>query len=374
MAHTPVVQALIDRINDEPEWKRAFSKAVADAIDQAPTYMEKYEIRDLEGYFNYMDALQNWIPSENSTATQVLERVRIFYFLFNQTSVRGLQTPLTPETTRGPLSWLSGWLVRYARSLGQFLDTPESLTPETLATFRASGKYELDDYLVPDGGWKSFNDFFARRVKPNKRPIAAPADPTVIASPADCMFQGIWPVDKNGSVTFKGIPWRISDLLQDSTYGELFRGGVFLHSILFPFDYHRMHAPVGGKVLECKVIPAQVMLEAIAVNGRPRSNPDAEEGYQWCQTRGVIVLDSPIGKVAILPIGMGHISSVTMTPRVGEEIAKGDEIGYFQFGGSDIIVVFEGIGNITIPAPDDQDHRDARYKMGEKLGVASLCN
>jgi phosphatidylserine decarboxylase precursor len=374
MMHTPVVQALVGRVNDDPGWKHAFSKAVADAIDQAPTYMEKYGIQDLEGYFNYMDALQNWVPSENSTATQVLERVRIFYFLFNQTSVRGLQTPLKPEATRGPISWLSGWLVRYARSLGHFLDTPESLTAETLATFRASGKYELDDYLVPDGGWKSFNHFFARRVKPNKRPIAAPADPMVIVSPADSMLQGTWPVDKNGSVTFKGIPWRISDLLQDSAYGECFCSGVFLHSILFPFDYHRMHAPVGGKVLECRVIPAQVMLEAIAVNGRPRSNPNAEEGYQWCQTRGLVVLDSPIGKVAILPIGMGHISSVTMTPRVGEEIAKGDEIGYFQFGGSDIIVVFESISNITIPASDDRDHPDARYKMGEKLGVASLCN
>ncbi|KFX94355.1 hypothetical protein O988_06350 [Pseudogymnoascus sp. VKM F-3808] len=368
MAHTPVVQALVDQINNEPEWKLAFGKAISDAIDQAPTYMEKYEIRDLEGYFNYMDALQTWIPSENSTATQVLERVRIFYFLFNQCSVRDLQTPLSPETTRGPLSWLSGWLVRYATTLGQFLDTPESLTAETLATFRESGKYGLDDYIVPDGGWKTFNDFFARHVKPDRRPIAAPADPAVIASPADCMLQGTWPVDENGSVTFKGIPWRISDLLQDSAYGECFRGGSFIHAILFPFDYHRMHAPVGGKVLECKVISGQAMLEAIAVNGRPRSNPNAEEGYQWCQTRGLIVLDSSIGKVAILPVGMGHISSVTMTPHVGEEISKGDEIGYFQFGGSDIIMIFEGISNIAIPVLDS--HPDSRYKMGEKLGVA----
>ncbi|KAJ5122341.1 phosphatidylserine decarboxylase-related protein [Penicillium atrosanguineum] len=354
MVHTPVVQALVDQINHEPEWNHVFSKAISDAIDQAPAYMEKYKIQDLEGYFNYMDDLQTWIPSENSTATQVLERVRIFYFLFNQATVRGLQTPISPETTRGPLSWLSGWLVRYAVTLGQFLDTPESLTPETLATFHASGKYGLDDYFVPDGGWKSFNDFFARHLKPNKRPIAAPADPM-------CYIQG--------------HPWQISVLLQDSAYGEYFHGGAFFHSILFPFDYHRMHAPVDGKVLECKVIPGQVMLEAIAVNGRPRSNPDAEEGYQWCQTRGLIVLDSPIGKVAILPIGMGHISSVTMTPRVGEDVSKGDEIGYFQFGGSDIIVVFEGLSNITIqiPAPDDQDHPDSRYKMGERNSELPVC-
>ncbi|KFY01859.1 hypothetical protein V490_00744 [Pseudogymnoascus sp. VKM F-3557] len=248
------------------------------------------------------------------------------------------------------------------------MDTPESLTPETLATFRASGKYELNDYIVPDGGWKTFNEFFARRVKPDRRPIAAPADPAVIACPADCMLWGTWPVDENGSVTFKGIPWRISDLLQDSAFGGCFSGGIFTHAILYPFDYHRMHTPVGGKVLECKVISGQVTLEAIAVDGTIHSNPNAEEGYQWCQTRGLIVLDSPIGEVAILPVGMGHISSVTMTRHVGEEISKGDEIGYFQFGGSDIIMVFEGISNIAISVLDS--YPGARYKMGEKLGVA----
>ncbi|RFU33164.1 hypothetical protein B7463_g3160, partial [Scytalidium lignicola] len=374
MAYTPVVQVLVDQIHYEPGWKHAFNTAVADAVNQAPSYMEKYGIQNLEDYYTYIESLLVWIPSENSTATQVLERVRIFYFIFNQASVRDFQTPIRPDTSMGPLSWLSEWLVRYARSLGQFLDTPESLTPETLETFRACEKYRLDDYIVPDGGWKSFNDFFARRVKPEKRPIADSTNPMVIISPADSMLQGTWPVDKNGSVTFKGISWRISDLLQDSAYHDEFCGGTFLHSILFPFDYHRVHAPTGGKVLESKIIAAQVMLEAIAVNGRPRSNPDAEEGYQWCQTRGLIVLDSPLGKVAILPIGMGHISSITMTPQVGENIAKGDEIGYFQFGGSDIIVVFPKASNIIMTAFEDKSHPNARFKMGEKIGVACLCN
>ncbi|GES63336.1 phosphatidylserine decarboxylase-related protein [Aspergillus terreus] len=370
MAHAPIVQDLINQINRQNGWKKSFSTAVADCIAQAPSYMEKYGIRSLSDYFDHMDALLTWIPTETATATQLLERVRVFYFLFQQASVRGLQTKSSPDTTQTPLSWLSAWLVSYARSMGEFLNTQASLTPESLQTFFACPKYNLQDYIIPKQGWTSFNEFFARRIRPELRPIAEPAHPGVIVSPADSVFRGSWPIDDNSMVTFKGISWHISDLLRDSVYGEGFRGGTFLHSILFPWDYHRMHAPIGGTVLECRVIHAQVMLDVIAGDGRPRSSLDQVEGYQWCQTRGLVVMRTPIGKVAILPIGIGHISSVVMSVKVGQELRKGDELGYFQYGGSDIVLLFDEASNVTITAVDDEHHPLARYKMGERIGFA----
>jgi phosphatidylserine decarboxylase len=88
-------------------------------------------------------------------------------------------------------------------------------------------------------------------------------------------------------------------------------------------------------------------------------------GYQFAQTRGLIVLDSPIGLVAVLPIGMSQVSSVIITAEVGVTVRKGEELSYFQFGGSDIILVFENSSNVCFSA-----QRTLHYKMGTKIGQA----
>ena len=176
----------------------------------------------------------------------------------------------------------------------------------------------------------------------------------------------------------KGIPWNIVDLLKDSDYGERFKGGKFMHAFLAPYDYHRQHAPVRGKVLEAKVIPGMCYLEVIASpdeNGpegqmklemrRKLEAPD-DPGYQFMQARGLILIDNPeIGLVAVLPIGMCQVSSVVLSVNVGDEIEKGDEISYFQLGGSDIVVVFEARSNVTITAKEDEP-----YNFGQQIAIA----
>ena len=68
------------------------------------------------------------------------------------------------------------------------MDTPESLTPETLAIFKASPQFRLSEYVVPRGGWRSFNEFFARHFKLGYRPITAVETSFVLISPADFKF------------------------------------------------------------------------------------------------------------------------------------------------------------------------------------------
>ena len=95
------------------------------------------------------------------------------------------------------------------------------------------------------------------------RPIAEPDDDTVIVNAADCTFDGTWPVNDEANVnTFdvKGVPWTISQLLDDTGLGPTFAGGVFTHSFLGPSDYHRQHAPVAGTVVEAKVIPGMIYI------------------------------------------------------------------------------------------------------------------
>jgi hypothetical protein len=78
-----------------------------------------------------------------------------------------------------------------------------------------------------------------------------------------------------------------------------------------------------------------------------QSRDSAQTGYEFSQTRGVVTIDTStsthgnLGLVAVIPVGMSHVASVTLTTVAGTNVSKGDEFGFFQFGGSDIIVLFQ---------------------------------
>lgn len=95
--------------------------------------------------------------------------------------------------------------------MGEFLDTPESLK-----SFYAAPNYNMGDYLVPRGGWKTFKQFFARNFRPGLRPVAAISDPNVIVSPADSTFAGRWEINAESHVTVKNLHWSIGELLEGS--------------------------------------------------------------------------------------------------------------------------------------------------------------
>ena len=97
---------------------------------------------------------------------------------------------------------------------------------------------------------------------------------------------------------------------------------------------------------------------------RQYNAPDSP-GYQFLQARGLIVLETTIGLVAVLPIGMAQVSSVVITAEVGKTLRKGEELSYFQFGGSDIVLVFEQQSNVSLTA-----QVGVHYKVGTRIGMA----
>jgi len=135
----------------------------------------------------------------------------------------------------------------------------------------------------------------------------------------------------------------------NSDHADRFAGGVFTHSALRTFDYHRFHSPVAGTVREARIVQGQAYLDVDVIDStahagaEPRRVLHAVEGtgYQFLQTRGLVVIESAIGLVACLPVGMAQVSSVVITAEVGAVLRKGEEMGYFQFGGSDFVMVFE---------------------------------
>ncbi len=248
----------------------------------------------------------------------------------------------------------------FVDACGDFLDTPASAAG--IESFASMPNYNIDDYFETPSGWLTFNQFFAREVRPGKRPIAGPRNDKVIVSPADAVYMGQWPIDEKSNVTIKGVDWSITELLGDSPYAKEFSNGIYTHSFLYIDDYHRYHTPVAGVVKEIRNISGRVYLD---VRRNPDRTLDVVDGdtYQFNQERGLLVLDSPkLGLVAVLPIGMAYVSSVNLTPELGTELQKGDEFGYFMFGGSDIVMVFQD-RNVVLDAEVGR-----KYLQGQQLG------
>ncbi len=339
------------------------------------------DLKTLEDWYDWLDKFLVWVPVEDNYGTLVYDHLVKFYYIFDQQPVFSLMTPEvpTPEQPK-KLTQLSEWIVKYIREEGKFLDTPASLTPESLATFYASPAYHMGEYECPHGGWKTFNEWFARHTKPSFRPIAAIEDDTVIVAGADATFDGQWEIRADSGVTIKGLHWKISELLDGSPYANEFLGGMWTHSFLNTSDYHRQHAPVGGKIVEARVIQGAeyVEVECEPVPGDPNGKhravgkrqyqawcPD-HAGFEFLQTRGLIMIDNPIvGLVAIMPIGMSNVSSVIITAEVGREVQKGEEVSYFQFGGSDYVMLFQNKANVSFTAQPGN-----HYKVGTRIAEA----
>jgi hypothetical protein len=142
-------------------------------------------------------------------------------------------------------------------------------------------------------------------------------------------------------------------------------------------DYHRYHFPVAGKVLEQAIIPAYD-----AVGGLVSWNQNQQKyvlnsrnpNWEAIETRGYVILQTAAyGKVALLPVGMSQVSSVNFDPqvRVGAEFKKGDELGYFLFGGSDFIMIFQKDVNVKLAVKPEQNGSYPHLLMGQKYATLS---
>lgn len=139
---------------------------------------------------------------------------------------------------RKSLSRMLGGLSRVA--------APERLlSPFVSAYCRAYG-VELDDYVLPPAGFRTFDQFFTRELKPGKRPV--PDDTAVVVSPADGRIEDAGAIDADARLVIKGCTYTVAELLGDPASFADFAGGQFFVVYLSPRDYHRVHAPVTGEV------------------------------------------------------------------------------------------------------------------------------
>jgi phosphatidylserine decarboxylase precursor len=370
-AHAPIVATLVTLIETH-DWRARFELAVEQLREQRVEALAG--IRALEDYLSFLDDMVVWAPREQHDSLLVHDKLVTFHFLLDQPALRPLQSARDRTAAVPELSPLSAWIVDFARAWGAYLDTTDSAVH--VDTFRTNPAFRWDDYMASPSGYLTFNQFFARHVKPGRRQVEALCDDRVLVSPADATFIGQWPVAADSTICvddatlpLKGLRWSLAQLLSGSPWAERFSGGVVAHSALRTFDYHRWHAPAAGTVVEARVIQGRAWLdvhvETSTVNGSPVNVIEAVEGtgYQFLQTRGLVVLDTPQGLIACLPVGMAQVSSVVITAEVGTVLRKGEEMGYFQFGGSDFVLVFEARCDVAFDISPDQ-----HVQQGRRIG------
>lgn len=352
---SPVMLKLMNLINTMPQWRERFEKALMQVKKYQLT--EFKSVHSLYDWLLWCNNLLFWIPAEQSDISNLDQKMSLYHLLLNQPSVKSLQSD----------SILSEWMVEYAKQLGQFMNSTASLTEKTLQTYYNNPKFHLNEYMPDPSGWKTFNQFFARRVKPGYRPIDEKCNDHIIVSIADSVFKGFLEIsdqlDDEIPLKIKNIKWSIRQLLNDHPLSQRFRGGLFMHAFLSVTDYHRFHTPISGTVIHQELIDGNIFMETRVLNDKLEVVDRV--GYQFTQTRGCILMDTPIGLVAILPIGMGLVSSVVITVEKDIYLNKGDEFGYFQFGGSDYIILFEKKSNVKLHAEIDK-----HYKQGTQIGIS----
>lgn len=257
-----------------------------------------------------------------------------------------------------------------------YLDSPESLyvvTPDGWLSGPATRLMDLKDFVIPDpsnvnGGFVSFNAFFHREIKLKARQLAGANDPTVIVSANDgTVYRIARNVARSTQFWLKGQPYSLENMLNNIdvngvTVDSFVRGDVF-QSFLSGSNYHRWRAPVSGTIIAQELVPG-FMFSELPWPGYDDSAGTKSQGYQASvNTRGLVFIKAdhePLGVVCVMPIGITEISSIRFCCSLYDHVDKGDELGYFSYGGSTLCVVFQpgvvGEFRWEWPPPPDPSH------------------
>ncbi len=219
----------------------------------------------------------------------------------------------------------------FSKWYGRRMSTPESAA--RVAPFIAQYGLDPADFAEPSESYGSFNEFFYRKLKKAARPIDE--DPASIVFPADGRHLGFERASAITGVFVKGQKFNLTSLLDDAKLAARYADGALVLSRLCPVDYHRFHFPVPG-------IPGEVRL----IDGPLFSvNPIAlrqKLAYLWTNKRTITELKTEhFGTVLCLEIGATCVGTIRQTFQPGIAVEKGEEKGYFAFGGSSTLTIFE---------------------------------
>lgn len=359
-----VVQEFQDLINNDAVVRMNFTKM----IDQVPGY---YKEEDAPGfYLESIDEMLEMIDYILGTAPE-----------YNDTDLVGfpINTILnwTMGVPAGAAAFRNEKVNAMFKKILQFWGKGFLSSEDSKYVFEDGGSWrsqealeqlQMEQYLAnPAGEWPydSWNKFFIREFLniDVERPIYQPENDNAVIAACD---SEVYSIQCNAKLQdwfwVKSQPYSLWDMLANEDgykktqsdnehfdqYVKPFEGGTVFQAFLSAFKYHRWHSPVSGTI-EKAYVKDGTYYSATQAEGLDQASPDLSQGYiAHTATRAIIFIraNEPIGLMCVIFIGMAEVSSCIINDNIqpGYQIQKGEELGYFQFGGSTHCLVFrEGV-------------------------------
>jgi phosphatidylserine decarboxylase len=259
-------------------------------------------------------------------------------------------------------SRLLGWLASVA--------WPGWLLRPVIGAYVAAFRIDMAPFVIPPGGFRTFNAFFTRAVRPELRPLAAA--PEALLCPVDGTVIVGGPIAAGQLLQAKGRAYSLRALLGDAPGWEAYEGGSALTLYLSPRDYHRIHTPCAGRVTRFAYVPGDLWtVSPLGVAQVP--------GLFARNERVVSFLATDFGELAVVSVGATVVGSVRVvyhelrTNRPGARplagalepphaLARGAELGRFELGSTVIVLCRPGEAVLDDLAPGTP------VRMGQAIG------
>lgn len=244
---------------------------------------------------------------------------------------------------------------------GNMMDSPNSV--KKIMPFVK--EFNVDLSITQKQKFTSFNDFFTRKLKPEARPIDT--EKNVIVSPADGKILAYSDVSQS-DFYIKGYRFNISTFLENPNLTKKYQNGSMVILRLAPPDYHRFHFPIGGIASSTTKIDGQYFSVS------PLALRRKAEIFCLNKREYTLIENPDLGKVAMIEVGATLVGSMIQTFK-GNSVTKGEEKGYFKFGGSTVVLLFEN-NKINIDSDfliNSKKGLETSVKMGEEIGRISTA-
>ncbi|MDR0679215.1 MAG: archaetidylserine decarboxylase [Puniceicoccales bacterium] len=246
----------------------------------------------------------------------------------------------------------------FSRIASFFVNRPASAR-KILPFVRRYG-VSVSDCAKPLERYTTFQEFFTRYLRLGARPIDGGRGG--IIAPADGRYLYIPNLRPKKTISVKNRRLQTSELLGNSSLAAKFDGGSALVCRLAPFDYHRFHFP-------CDVVPG----EAIPLGRKLHSVHPLAMRFMpntlFRNRRQLTRMAADCGEIAMVEVGATFVGSIRQTYPTNRHVRKGTEKGFFAFGGSTIILLFERAAVLPLPDIKIWSERgiETYVKMGDRV-------
>lgn len=250
--------------------------------------------------------------------------------------------------------WVSGLA-------GRFMNSP--LSKVLIKRFVRKNHIDLEAYERTD--YRSFNNFFTRKIDPALRPVSM--QPGALIAPCDGKLS-VYSIKKDDTVEIKGHSYTMNELVQNSRIAGSYEGGVMLVFRLTVSDYHRYHYPDSGiKSQNTHIHGAFHTVNPVAASVRRIYCENAREYFTLSSENFGEILMMQVGALLVGRICNKHQKAA---------VRRGQEAGWFEYGGSTVIVC---LGKHTVDilpelTKSSELNRETDVKMGQAIGFATGRN